>query len=364
MRAHRTILAAAGALALVPSLAAGAHEAPSRAPLPTGPMSILYATTPEVGVLADPGGGGPALGGDRGVYRQDPGPGGMLDPHGRRLDFRLGKVNARDIAALSAEEMAAVIRRESDHPEVPNATGLVGIDEIGNAFNDGRVPVRYKTVVVRGKKYRIAAHNRIVLTRDGWRLVRGRPPAVLPEVSPDSLGARFAEAMRILDTTPHAGGGSYADRVHLYIAPAFVSSVGVGRGPHRNLGPDGKSHRATWRGVMPALARAGGVWLEMYHFDQRRLGSMSAPLWRAIPRGFAGYAKRYGTDPSRIHFLFSGARNVPKGAPRRCGTAMACQWALARSTRAGRVILSNGAGVYRPARQAAAFRAEFNRAMP
>lgn len=359
MRSRTALAAALGALAAAAPLAT-AGDAPARTPLPSGPMSILYATTPEVRALTGPGAGAP-LGVERGVYRQDPGPGGMLDPLGRDADHRLGKVSVRDMAAMSAEEIAAHIRRESDFPEVPNNTGLVGVDEIGNSFNDGRVPVRYKTVLVRGKKYRIAAHNRIVLTRTGWRLVRGRPPATLPKISPDSIGARFSEAMRILDATPHAAGGSYADRVHLYIAPAFVSSIGVGRGPHRNLGPDGKPHRATWRGVMPALARAGGIWLEMYHYNGRTVRTMAAPLWRMVPRGFSSYARRFGADPSRIHFLFSGATDVPRGAPRRCGDAMACQWALARSTPAGRAILANGAGAYRPATMAGALRAEFNR---
>ena len=167
--------------------------------------------------------------------------------------------------------------------------------------------------------------------------------------------------MRLLDATPHPDGGSYADRIHLYIAPAFVSSVGLGRGPHRNLGPDGKPHRAAWRGVMPALARAGGIWLEMYHYDQRAVGAMSARLWREVPRGFSSYARRYGADAQRIHFMFSGARRAPAGAPRGCGDAMACQWALARSTPAGRAILANGAGAYRPGAMTASFRAEFNR---
>lgn len=361
MRAGYRITVTLGVLAAV-AVGATAHEAqsvPQRNPLPTGPMSVLYTSNEAARALTAPGGPGRPLSGDRGVYRQDPGPGGIFDPHGRNNDFRFGKVNARDLVGLSAQEMADLIRQESDHPGVPNNTGIVAIDELGNAFNDGRVRVQYRWVNVRGKRYRIAAHNRIVLTRNGWRLVHGRAP--LPTVSPDSLGSRFSAAMRILALTPHPAGGSYADRVHVYIAPAFATSVGVGRGPHRHLGPDGKPHRATWRGVMPGVARAGGIWIEMYHFDQRSLGTMSAALWRQVPQGFLSYARRYRADPSSVRFILSGATNVPAGAPAGCGNAMACQWALARSTPAGRRILANGVGAYRTASMSATFRAEFNR---
>lgn len=356
MKARIGVAITLGALAALAGTAVGQEQ---RNPLPTGPMSILYAETPEVEALTAPHGPGAPLSGARGVYRQDPGPGGMFDPHGRNDDYRIGKVNATALAPLSAEEMADLIRAESDTPRIPNNTGLVAIDEIGNSFNDGRVRLEYKVVNVRGKRYRIAAHNRIVVTRHGWKLVRGKPG--LPTVSPDSLGSRFSEAMRILAETPHAAGGTYADRVHIYVAPAFVSAIGIGRGPHRHLGNDGKPQRATWRGVMPALARAGGVWLEMYHFDQRALGTMSAAIWRATPRSFGAYLRSFGGDTSRLHFLISGATNMPRGAvPAGCGNPMACQWALARSTPAGRAILANGVGVYRPGAMTAAFRAEFN----
>ncbi|HMM48528.1 MAG TPA: hypothetical protein PKE32_02790 [Miltoncostaeaceae bacterium] len=335
---------------------------PIRNPLPTGPMSILYAESHEVSSLTSPGGVGMALSGARGVFRQDPGPGGIFDPNGRNDDFRLSKVSSRDFAALSAEGIAAFLMRESDSPRIPNNTGLVTVDEIGNSFNDGRIRVKYKVVDVRGKKMRIAAHNNIVLTKRGWKLVRGRAP--LPPISPDSLGSRFSAAMEILAATPHAAGGSYADRVHVYIAPAFASAIGVGRGPERHLGNDGKPQRATWRAVMPGIARAGGVWLEMYHFDGGSVGPMSAQLWRKIPGGFTGYLRRYGGDRTKVHFLLSGTNRSPVGAPAGCANAMSCQWDLARATAAGRAVLANGVGVYRPGSMTRTFRQEFNRSLP
>lgn len=355
--ARWTYMMGAGMASL--ALVAGNAAAQGTLGPPSGPMSILYTEQDDVAQLTDAAGPGPALIGDRGVFRQDPGYGGMLDPHGRDADFRIGKLSDHDLEDLTPEEMAELIIDRSDNPEVPNTTGIVAIDEVGNSFNDGRVKMGYKWVTVRGKRYRIAAHNDIKITKNGWKLIR-RPSSKVPEVDPDSLGSRFSRAMVILSRTPHPAGGTYADRVHLYIAPAFGSSIGVGRGPHRHLGPDGKPHRATWRGVMPAVARAGGVWLQMYHYDGGSTKTMSAKLWRKVPAAFYGYAKRFRTDLDRIHFVFSGATNVPRGA-KGCGNAMACQWDLARSTRVGRAILSNGVAAYRTAELTATWRQEFNR---
>lgn len=353
-----TAMMGAGVASL--GLIAGSAAAQGTLGPPSGPMSILYTEQADVALLTDPSGPGPALVGDRGVFRQDPGYGGMLDPHGRDADFRVSKLSDHDLEDLSPEEMAELIISRSDNPEVPNTTGIVAIDEVGNSFNDGRVKKLFKWVTVRGKRYRIAAHNDIKVTRNGWKLIR-RPSPLVPSVDRDSLGSRFSVAMTLLARTPHPAGGNYADRVHLYIAPAFGSSIAVGRGPHRHLGPDGKAHRATWRGVMPAVARAGGVWLQMYHYDGGSTKTMSAMLWRKLPTGFVNYAKRFRADPDRFHFVFSGATDIPKGAKRGCGNAMACQWDLARSTRAGRAVLSNGVAAYRTGELSATWRAEFNR---
>ncbi len=344
------------------ALAHDAHgSAAERIPAPTGRMSILYATQFEVRQIVGPG-AGPAITGDRGVFRQDPGIGGMFDPHGRDDRFRMGKVSDHDLESLSAEAMADLIQRESDHPRVPNATGLVAIDEVGNPFNDGRVATTYRWVTVRGKKIRVASHNRIVITPKGWRLVRGS--AALPALKPDSLGARFSDAMRILAQRPHPAGGTYADRVHVYVAPAFSSSIAEGRGPHRHLGNDGKPHRATWRAVMPGLALSGGVWLQMYHYKGRTLSTMSAKLWRTIPADFTSYGRRFGLAPERVHFMLSGATNRPAGAPKACGDAMACQWRLADATRAGRAVLENGPGAYSTGSLSGSWRREFNAKFP
>lgn len=342
-------LAVLAVLAAVPATAQAA-----------GRMSIIYDQAEVVRTLTDPSGPGAPIGGDRGAFRQDPGVGGIFDPRGRDAAFRIAKLPAGEIVDLSPEAMADRIQQESDDPEHPNSSGLVAIDEIGNAFNDGRVRIRYRWQLVRGKRIRVASYNRVVVTARGYRIRRG--PAPLPAIDPASPGARLSAAMELLAGRPHPEGGTYADRVHLYIAPAFSTSIAAGRGPHHHLGNDGKPHRATWRGVMPALARAGGVWLEMYHHSRARgIHTMSAREWRTVPRAMSGYARRFGADVSRMHLLMSAAGTRPAGA-RGCGSPMDCQWAMASRTRAGAALLANGPGAYRLGAEASAWRIAYNRA--
>ena len=325
----------------------------------SGRMSILYDEQTAVRTLTDPAGAGAPLTAERGVFRQDPGPGGIFDPAGRDAAFRIAKLSASEIVGLAPEAMADRIQDEIDDPETPNTSGLVAIDEIGNRFNDGRVRITYSSTTVRGKRIRLSSVNRLVVTKSGYRIERGTAP--LPVVSPASPGARLSVAMELLSRRPYPGGGSYAERVHLYIAPAFSTSIGLGRGPHHHLGNDGLPHRATWRGVMPALARAGGVWLEMYHaFSAGSVTPMSAREWRVVPAVFAGYAAGFGADASRLHLIFTEASGTPAGATG-CGDPMPCQWQLAQATPAGAAMLANGPGAYRVGAQAAAWRAEFDR---
>jgi hypothetical protein len=337
---------ALAALSVVPSLA-------------TARMSIFYDEADAVRVLTDPSGPGAPIGGDRGAFRQDPGAGGVFDPAGRDSAFRIAKISASEITDLSPEAMADRIQEEIDDPSIANTSGLVAIDELGNTFNDGRAKITYSWKSVRGKRIRVASHNRLVVTRNGYRIAKGAAP--LPVIDPASPGSKLSVAMELLASRPYPSGGSYAERVHLYIAPAFGTSIAAGRGPHRHLGNDGKPHRATWRGVMPALARAGGVWIEMYHHSVARgVHTMTAREWRTVPVAMSRYARRFGADTSRMHLLMSAAGTGPAGASG-CGTPMACQWALAGSTREGAAILANGPGAYRLGAEAGAWRTEYNR---
>ena len=169
--------------------------------------------------------------------------------------------------------------------------------------------------------------------------------------------------MQILGARPYAGGGSYAERVHLYIAPAFSTSIAAGRGPHRNLGADGKPHRATWRGVMPALARAGGVWIEMYHHSPATgLTSMTAPEWRTVPAAFATYSARFGTAPERLHMMLA-RRARPGRAPPGAARPWRASGRWPARRRPARRCCRTGPGAYRLGEQATAWRSEYNRAL-
>ena len=338
---------AVAALVAVPSLAMAER------------MSILYDDQAAVRVLTDPSGPGPAIGINRGAFRQDPGVGGLFDPAGRDGGYRIGKVSGSLLAHLSPQGIADRLQGEIDDPGYGNTSGLVAVDEIGNAYNDGRVKIKYSYRWVRGTRIRVASYNRLIVTRTGWRLVRGRAP--LPVIAPGSPGRKMSAAMRLLAKRPYPSGGSYARRVHFYVAPAFLTSIADGRGPHHHLGRDGKPHRATWRGVMPALARSGGVWLEMYHHSAATgLTSLSAAEWKKAPRIFSAYSGRFGVSQGRIHLLISSAVAPPKGA-RGCGSPMQCQWSLAHATPASARLLANGPGAYRLGSQAQEWRTEFNR---
>jgi len=156
-------------------------------------------------------------------------------------------------------------------------------------------------------------------------------------------------------------GGSYASRVHFYLAPGLVTSIGAGRGPNDNLGRDGRSHFRTWRGVMPGLARAGGIWLEMYH--GRRLGEgyqpFSAIEWLRYPGDLLGVFSAFGGASGRVHFVISNTPRVPAGAGACAGrTPMGCVWTLADRAGANRAILTNGPGTYQVGGQAAEWLAD------
>lgn len=250
-----------------------------------------------------------------------------------------------------------MLRGEIDRARTPGRTHhVVAIDEIGNAFRDPRPDTDFRTVTVRGNTYRIASHNRIRVTPGGWRLVRNPPDPTPP--GPEHPGSRLSRALAILAEQPSPWGGSYAERVHLLIAPAMVTAIGAGNGRHFTLDRSGgRAIRAAWRGVMPALATAGGVWLEMYHGGRRPL---SARMWRTAPGRIASYVARHGGDPARVHLFLTSVTGPPAGI-RRCGGPMSCQWAAARRSKRTRAVLANGVGAYRLDGDAGAWLAELRR---
>lgn len=318
VRTIRRSALAAGAAVLAVAAAGPAAAHPGR-------LTLVYDTSDVVQRLTAPS-GGPGLSPARGALRQDPGGGGMFAP-GDNARYRVAKVSGARLQGMSAEAMAATLRAEITGGSFGARSHMVAIDEIGRAYGD---PV---PAVPR----------------------RGAP---LPPVPAGSPGARFTRAMRMLEAES-PWGGTWASRVHVYLAPAVHTSIAAGRGPERNLGRDGKPHRASWRGVMPGLALAGGVHLQMYHGLGGRRSALSAGMWRRVPGAFLGLFTRHGGDPTDVHLLFTET-GVPRGASG-CGSAVACSWRLAESTPAGRLVLANGPGVYRIGAAAPAWLREYNR---
>ena len=266
-------------------------------------QSVLYDTTGPVSQIVRGG-----LTGGKGALHQAPAR--MVV----RPRFRVGKVSGAELRGRSAASIAALLKsrirrcviRGRDHR---CASRLVFVDEITAAFNDRR-----------------GARN----------------------------GANLSAAMRMLDT-PSPFGGTWASRVHLYMAPNFTSAIAKGRGPNHNLGRDGKPHFPTWNRVMPALALAGGVWLEMYHARGGTITPFTRAEWRNGGRDVWSLMRRRGGSLDRLHFVLSRASRRPAGTGRRCGGPMACQWKLADTGRINRRIVDNGVGAYRVGGQARAW---------
>lgn len=334
----KTLVAvAAAALMAVPALASAR-------------MTIVYDDIgPASTLFTSPGG----LGEADGAFRQEEGSGGVFRPDG--ASFRIAKVNRRELEGLSAEQIAEVLRREIDAPDEAEAgSHLVAVDEIGNHYRDDPARTEFKTVLVRGKRYRIAKHNDIRVTRNGWQLVRRQAPA--PEPQPGDPGVVLSEAMEILDGQESPWGGTYASRVHFYLAPSLVTSIGEGRGEHFTLGRSGSTHiRPGWRGVFPGLARGGGVWLQMYHGAGY---AVNARVWQNAPGRIANYLTRFGGSPDRVHLVFTESATPPAGSPAGCGSPMSCMWTLAKGGTTA-AVLANGPGVYQVDGEAAEWLREY-----
>jgi hypothetical protein len=291
-------------------------------------LTLVYDTSSVVRDLVSPG-GQRGLSPERGALRQDPGGGGMFAP-GDNARYRVAKVSDEEIVSRSAQDIAEILKGQIRRGRAGATSHLVAIDEIGRPF--GEAPPSPAG--------------------------RGAPPRPVDANSP---GARFTAAMRILAAEESPYGGTWASRVHVYIAPGMSTAIGAGRGPDRNRGRDGKPHRPSWQAVMPGLALAGGVHLQMYNGKGGTPTMFSATNWRRVPTGFLLLFARYGGDGSRTHFIFTGG--VPAGASG-CSDAQNCAWKLADSTPAGHGILVNGPGVYRIGGDARAWLREFNARFP
>lgn len=310
-------------------------------------MSILYDLDPAVSALVNPTDGQRPFGPERGAYRQEPSGGHLF---GGRADapYRVAKVSMRELEGMTAAQMAATLRYAIDHGcgAFGCASHLVTVDELGNSVSERPLlsPAQLRSL-------------------KGRRAVR-RAAARLPRIDPKSPGARFTAAMKLL-LIPSPYGGTYASRVHVFIAPAMSTTIAKGKGPNRNLGRDGKPHFRTWRAVMPGVALAGGVWIEMYHGTAGSVvtEAMTATEWRTVAPDLLALIEGAGGNAAQLHFLFTHA-GMPRGAPAGCGaTPMECSWSLA-SQGANAQVLANGPGTYRVGDGASEWLAQYNLRFP
>ena len=237
----------------------------------TNRMSILYATDPSVrDILA----GSSQMPGLPWLFRQEPsnsGPGARL---GVDNSQRMTKLNGARLAKMnSSAEMYYALKNGVDRTCVTPAgvntcpAHLLAVDEIGAAFG-----------LVEGK--------------EEWQ----------------NAGHLLKFAMRRLAGTPSPWGGSYASRIHFYLAPGVSTAIAAGGGPVHNRGADGKVKGPDYSSVIDALSLAGGVWLEMYHYPTR--GSARTPFtsteWRTVPTAVAGFMAESGGDPLQsLHFVMT-----------------------------------------------------------
>ncbi len=277
--------------------------------------------------------------------------------------YRVDHLLAGDLVKLpDGESMAALLKSR--------------IDENACLFSWGRVDCRSGLVFVDEIDWRFAekAPN---LNTAAWRgrTSKGQPKRKFPTYHPTAragqAGYELSRAMQILAETPYRSGGTYAERVHFFIAPGVVTSIGVGRGPYHNLGRDGRPHFRSHEGVRAALQLSGGIWLEMYHYDHGGRGKypFNTYEWQVYPNRFALYLSGRGSSTidtglrAKMHFLVSsGKPKVKGGAPAQCrtGSAMTCTFKLASSGK-NMPILMNGVGQYRIDADAAEFRANIKR---
>jgi len=280
----------------------------------TTPLTIVYDTTSTTHQLVFPR-GGQGLSPTRGALRQDPGLGGMFAP-GNNAQYRVSKVSGNTLYRETVSQMVGTLQRAVTRGKYGAEAHLVTVDELMETFGD-----------------------------------------------PGTAGIRFSDAMRILASQQCPWGGTWASRVEVFVAPGIVTSIAIGRGPQHNLAPNGRRQYRTWTGVMPGLALAGGLHLEMYHGSGSPLTAFTASLWRHAPAAFLDLLGRYGGSPTKVHFVFT-ATTTPAGAPSGWGDAMESSWSLARSTAAGRTILANGPDEYRLGRRASEWLREYNRNFP
>ena len=237
----------------------------------TNRMSILYATDPSVRDIL---GGSSQMPGLPWLFRQEPSNSGTGAQLGAGNSQRMTKINGAGLAKMAMTEMVFALQRGVDRSCVTPAgidtcpAHLLAVDEIGAAF--GRVEGK--------QKWQTPGH--LLQVAMGW-LARSQSP----------------------------WGGSYASRIHFYLAPGVSTAIAAGRGPAHNRGADGEVKWPDYSSVIDAFATAGGVWLEMYHYPTR--GSARTPFtsteWRTVPTAVAAFMAERGIEYplQSLHFVMT-----------------------------------------------------------
>ncbi len=311
--------------------------APARAASP-GPLvqapnfaSLLYDTDANATLIARgiaPDGSvlGPGLTPTRGALRQEPSGTNVLGERAADNAARIAKVSATRLIGRTASQMAAIIR---------------------GAINDGC------TEVIRGVVHNFGCTSHLVTIDEV------SPTFSNPATGGHGLtGRHFSQAMALLARTASPWGTSYAARVGIYVDAGVSVSIDVGHGRNHNLNARGRPQYAAFTDLMPGLARAGALWLEMYQGVHIGLGT--APLtnaeWRSLPGRFVGFLTSYGGSVTQVHYMFGNAG----GATRSCANPQGCVWSMAALAGINRQILASGPGEYRLGGQAAAWLQQFN----
>ena len=277
--------------------------------------------------------------------------------------YRVDHILAGDLIKQSTgERMADYLKSRVDGDackfswgQVDCRSGLVFVDEIDHRFAE-KAP-NLNAAAWRG--------------RSSLSQKKRAFPVYRPTARTGQPGYELSRAIEILAATPYRGGGSYAERIHFFIAPGVVTSIGVGRGPYQNLGRDGRPHFRSHEGVRRALQLSGGLWIEMYHYDHGGRGRypFNTYEWQVYPNRFALYVSGLGSTRvdsamrDKIHFqITSGKPKLKGGAPAKCrtGSAMTCVFTLASSAK-NAPILQNGIGQYRVEGDEAELRANLRR---
>ena len=327
------------------------------------PMIVLYGSPATNRQIVRPATTA-ALPLDGRIFVQEPNVGHLFAGDADR-PFRLSALRGRQlISARTGDAMASLLRRRIDegdclfppHGRAGCRSHLVFVDEIDYRFAE-KAP-NLNTPAWRGRTTRAGKPRKF--------------PNYVPRPRAGQPGYELGRAMTILAGIPYPGGGTYADRVHFYVAPGVVTSIGVGRGPYHNLGRDRRPHFRSYEGLRAALQRGGGVWLEMYHFNRasRTRYPFNTYEWQVYPWRFTLWLTAPGAaapDPgltAKVRFLMT--RGMPKnkgGAPAECAnpaTPQGCQFALASSSKnAG--ILANGVGHFKMEGNEAEWRAHLVR---